>query len=388
MDFLPFQPEIILYMYMASCIAVLIFNMIYIIYDKFSKENDKKANAKLSEEIAIQLHKILLEKDIDSHHIKHMKKTLTRLKKLHIYEVSAISVLKRFPLSCRREYFTQMRTVFVELSKTYRFRDEIQKAYFARLIEMFEVCRNYKEKDVLIDSLIEMTSSTNIYVRENALRALYTVGDPEIILSVWKKMQENNLNHSRKLLADGLLSFVGDKEKLACLLMQNRKKLNINFNLAMMQFIRFSSDRYKADFFDILSNEKENKEVRLEAIRYLRKYPYGLAREELQRYITYRDYIDWEYAAMAASALASYPGEDTVICLKQGLKSNNWHVRKNCAVSLIIDLKTPQIELQDIYNGNDRYAREILLYVTANSKIEKHDFATTKSHNNVEVTYA
>lgn len=53
----------------------------------------------------------------------------------------------------------------------------------------------------------------------------------------------------------------------------------------------------------------------------------------------YHEFLDWEYAAVAAQALASYPGPDTVDCLKEGLKAANWYVRPNCADALIVGLK-------------------------------------------------
>lgn len=51
---------------------------------------------------------------------------------------------------------------------------------------------------------------------------------------------------------------------------------------------------------------------------------------------------------MAASALASYPGEDTVFCLKEGLKAANWYVRLNCAEALIYGLGISRLRLFDV----------------------------------------
>ena len=73
---------------------------------------------------------------------------------------------------------------------------------------------------------------------------------------------------------------------------------------------------------------------------------------------------------MAAQALASYPGPDTVDCLKEGLKAANWYVRLNCADALIVGLKIQKKDLFDVYNGRDRYAREILHYVTEKIEIK------------------
>lgn len=49
MHVLSFKPEVILYIYMASCIAVLIFNVLYIFADKYSGKNWREAACPLSE---------------------------------------------------------------------------------------------------------------------------------------------------------------------------------------------------------------------------------------------------------------------------------------------------------------------------------------------------
>ena len=90
----------------------------------------------------------------------------------------------------------------------------------------------------------------------------------------------------------------------------------------------------------------------------------------LQRFLRYHEFLDWEYAAVAAQALSSYPGPDTVDCLKEGLKASNWYVRLNSADTLIVGLKIQKKDLFDVYNGRDRYAREILNYVTEKIEIK------------------
>ena len=78
--------------------------------------------------------------------------------------------------------------------------------------------------------------------------------------------------------------------------------------LPILQFIRFFSGDFREEFAALLSDPNEDKEIQLEAIRYFRKYPYEPVREILQNYVRYQEYVDWEFAAMAASALSSYPG--------------------------------------------------------------------------------
>ena len=182
-------------------------------------------------------------------------------------------------------------------------------------------------------------------------------------------MEATRVYHNQKLLADGLLKFTGDRTALAWFLWKRREEFDVLLLLPVMQFIRFLTDEFQEEFLKLLHSETADKELRLEAIRYFRKYPYEAAREALKQFVRYQEYIDWEYAAMAAIALSAYPGADTVDCLKGGLGASNWYVRLNCAESLVKGMKLPKWELYDVYNGNDRYAREILDYVAEKSEI-------------------
>lgn len=249
----------------------------------------------------------------------------------------------------------------------------IEQAYFAYLVGILGIDCGRKSFDGLMDFLMEMVISKDVSVRENALRAFYSIGNTEAVLAAWRKLDDNERYHSRKLLADGLLSFCGDKRELAGLLFGHRKEFATALVLPVMQFIRFFTGEFQSAFLTLLDGANEDKEIQLEAIRYFRRYPYEPVREILQNYVRYQEYVDWEFAAMAASALSSYPGEDTVICLKEGLRASNWYVRLNCAEALIAGLGLSKPQLFDIYNGRDRYAREILNYVLEKDEIRQKD---------------
>ena len=69
----------------------------------------------------------------------------------------------------------------------------------------------------------------------------------------------------------------------------------------------------------------------------------------------------WEYQAIASSALKSYPGDVTFRILVKNLSSSNWHIRQNSAISLE-KLGYTYHDLISVFDGNDRYAREIMRY--------------------------
>ena len=111
----------------------------------------------------------------------------------------------------------------------------------------------------------------------------------------------------------------------------------------------------------LLKNEQEDDEVHYACIRYLGKYPSEEAYSLLLDFVEKEQERPWQYAAIAASALAAYPGDETVEILKKKLSSRNWYVRLNASKSLEI-LGLGYADLIDIFDGSDRYAREILLY--------------------------
>ena len=83
----------------------------------------------------------------------------------------------------------------------------------------------------------------------------------------------------------------------------------------------------------------------------------------------------WEYAAIAGTALASYPGERTVEVMKKALTSSNWYIRFNAAKSLE-SFQLTYLELSDVIESNDRYAREIMQYQVDLNNVRKEKEGT------------
>lgn len=373
MHVLSFKPEVVLYVYMASCISVLLFNILFIFTDKHKGKKQAGRSLKYVGEISEQTRRLKEGEEPEETHFRRIGRDLKKVEKLEAFEDSLLEVKKREQEETMAEYLRYMRGVFLKLTDVYRKRDTIEQAYFAYLVGSLGIDRGRKNFDGLMDFLMDMVTSRDVNVRENALRAFYSIGNVEALLAAWRKLDDNEIYHSKKLLADGLLRFSGDRGQLARLLFGHRKEFVVQLVLPILQFIRFFSSEFQAEFLPILSGKNEDKEIQLEAIRYFRKYPYGPAKVILQNYVRYQEYVDWEFAAMAASALSCYPGEDTVLCLKEGLRALNWYVRLNCAEALIYGLGLSKLQLFDIYNGRDRYAREILNYVLEREEIRKKD---------------
>lgn len=384
MHILSFRPELIIYFYMANCLAVLIFNIIYIFADRLKGKRLGTRSLKMADMLREQMARLDAFGDVEQSHLDRLAVSLKKLENMRAFERSVDEILAENGNPEQRElaarYLKCLRPVFLALTDCYERRDEIEQAYFASLIEKFGIDRGHVSFDGIMEFLNRMAVKRDVYVRENALKALYSIGNQEAVLAAWEKMEATRIYHNQKLLADGLLKFTGDRVALAWTLWKRREEFDVLLLLPVMQFIRFLTDDFQEEFLKLLHSQTADKELRLEAIRYFRKYPYEAAREELKRFVWYQEYIDWEYAAMAATALLAYPGADTVDCLKEGLKASNWYVRLNCAESLVKGMKLPKWQLYDVYNGNDRYAREILDYVAERSEIRGQEMELKKEN--------
>ena len=77
--------------------------------------------------------------------------------------------------------------------------------------------------------------------------------------------------------------------------------------------------------------------------------------------VAYADDIYEGFCLVSLTALRNYPGEDTLALLRKNLKSPNWYIRYNAAESLNA-LGVDYGEFVDIFDGKDRFSREILQF--------------------------
>lgn len=372
MHVLSFRPEIVLYIYLVSCVAVLVFNVAYIFVEKFRSRYIYRRSEEMDAKVLNQIQRLRIGEPVETEHYLYLTKKLKSLAGMRAFQMGMEDLHKEMAgeEEILEQYQESLREVFLDILPAYQKRDDVEQAYFAYMISFLGLDTGHDKWDALMDWLEDLAVSDHAYGRENALKALYAMGNEGAILRVWRLMEKKQIWHSRKLLADGLGSFRGDKLHLA----RSLWKLSLDYDpalrLPVMQFIRFGVGQFDEEFFQILKDEKADKEMRLEAVRYFRRYAYEPAKELLMNFINYQEFIDWEYASGAALSLGSYPGPDTVLCLKGGLRSHNWYVRLNCAETLIYEFGFTALQVADVLNGNDRYAREILQAVWNQSQLE------------------
>ena len=183
MHILSIKPEVILYVYMASCVAVLVFNVLYIFIDKYRGRRLEHQSLEMVDEITGQIQQMEAGVDVREEYFTGLIRRLKKLEKLRAFELSMEEIRRQMPAGRTEKYLEQMRRVFLELVPVYEKRDEIEQAYFASLVEKFGIDKGHTAYDGLMDFMIRMVVHKGVFVRENALRALYMIGNKEAVLA-------------------------------------------------------------------------------------------------------------------------------------------------------------------------------------------------------------
>ena len=184
---------------------------------------------------------------------------------------------------------------------------------------------------------------------------------PDIVARALKIIDTNLSYHHPKLISDGLMLYKGDRVELKNTLFTHFNDYSVHMRVNILNYFRFAGIKCDSEMLETLKNEKEHNEIRFSAIRYFEKFPSDDAQPIILNLAENLENRIWEYQAIATSALKSYPGDATFRILVKNLSSSNWHIRQNSAISCEKLGYTYQ-DLINVFDGNDRYAREIIRY--------------------------
>ena len=136
---------------------------------------------------------------------------------------------------------------------------------------------------------------------------------------------------------------------------------SLQMQVNLLNYMRFCDGTRCEEILKILTDPSTFDEVRFCCIRYFGKYHYDPAYEILADYADSADRCRIEYAVVALMALRNYPSERTLEILHRYIRHPNWFVRYNATESMEL-LGVEYQDLIDIFDGADRYAREMLQY--------------------------
>ena len=351
--------EVMLYVYLFVCGAMIAFNIVTAALFRRDERRTERVSRDLRREVLRQVQAAEAGIPVDESHKRFLSRRLRRVGNMIAFDKMLETEYAEHPQEIQR-YLHSLDGVFVSLMDCYTRQTRIEAAYFPYIIKKYRVIAN-RSFPGLEGALLELLHEPDIYCRENAMQALYTTGDTGCVMRALGIIDRSGLFYHRKLLCDGLLNFSGSSHLLGRKMVESFSDFSLEMQMALLDYLRFSGDEYREFALSLLDNDEWDDEIRYSAIRYLGKYPYAKAYAPLCELAAEGAEQRWEYAAIASTALAAYPGNEAVDTLKRNLYSRNWYVRLNSAVSLK-NLGMTYSELGDIIDGNDRYASEIITY--------------------------
>ena len=349
------KAEILIYAYLAVCAAMIGFNVVcmFIFHVK-----DKRLDRYSTRFIKI-VHQVIEDQTVTEEHCKYLSKKLKKINNLMAFDKTLEELFPQNPKQTK-DYIRQLSSVFTYLTLEYKRKSEIQAAYFPYIIHKYKVFQG-QPISIVMDTMLELVHSPSLYVRENALQAIYSIGSVECTMNALWILNESTYYHHPKMITDGLLNFSGDTKQLAERLWDNFDRFSNRMQRVIVDYFRFSSPDHQERILELLTSHGVDDEVAYSCIRYLGKYAYPPAYPILTGIVERYQHNQWIYTAITASALASYPGDRTVAVLKELLHSPNWHVRFNASQSLM-SLGLYYTDMIDVFEGRDRYASEIMRY--------------------------
>lgn len=351
--------ETLIYAYLAICTSMIVFNCACVFVFRRREKELQRHSSRLEETVMEQMQRIRAGKAVEERHRKFLRKKLVSAGGLMAFDETLERLLEQAPEDVWA-YIWEIRPVFTYLSVENRYHSTMKRTYFAYVLRKYRIIEG-KPVPMLLDMMMKLLQEPSLYCRENALQAIYSSGDCGCVLRALHAVDESRRFHHAKLLTDGLLTFGGDRQQLTRALWSAFDTFSVSMQVVILDYIRFSGGDLREELLQLLADSRQDDELRFSCIRYFGKYPCEQAFPLLIGFVDRPRERRWEYAAIAATALAAYPGERTVEVLKRALSSSNWYVRFNAAKSLE-GFHLTYLELSDVMESNDRYAREILQY--------------------------
>ncbi|MEG2119987.1 MAG: hypothetical protein RRY53_06480, partial [Pseudoflavonifractor sp.] len=236
--------------------------------------------------------------------------------------------------SALKDWLLVNRSLFLKISPAYlKGRNPLKKAFFAYLVWQYNLCGDH-ENDAFARFMQELCREPSLYCRENALCALYVSGSVTHVLRAYLLLSRWGIEHSPRLVTDGLMLFSGDHAALADELWTHWQEFPAAYQTAFVNYLRMTSPLFCERFFPLLESPDTDSDVKLAVIRYFRRYHYPPAAPILQELVRHEVGNNWEFSAIAALALENYPGFQSLRSLLAACHSTQWHVRDNASDSL------------------------------------------------------
>lgn len=365
--------DTLMFFYMGVCAAMILFNCAVLFVNIIRKKRINRNDMRLKPKIAAQLGRLERGEELEEGHLAQMDKIFKKVAHLRSFEDSMDDLRKEKPELCRT-YLRALRPCFVNGASVYFKRDMMEATYYTWLIRKYEAAEE-EDRDFWTKEMMKLLQVPNVYCRENVLHILYHMGNAADVVSALLLLDERHVFHHSKLIHDGMLEFKGNQEDLLKEIWGVYDRFSVAMQVTLISYMRLASAECCEQVFEVMMRPRQDDEVFFACMRYFGKFYYAPVYPVLLDALTRKDDQRWEKAAIAATVLRNYPSARTIEVLTQALHSANWYVRNNAAGTLE-SLGMTYADMVEVFEGNDRYAREILQYWMDYRSVKEGDVNT------------
>lgn len=234
--------QILIYVYLGICAGMILFNIATALLSQRREHRSFLDGIRLELTVSQELDRLAETGAVSERHLRFMERRLRRVNGMAAFDAALECLCVRRP-ELTRSYLTALNGVMIALAEDYCRRDEIEAAYFPYIIRKYRLLDG-QENEALKTMLLDLLHESSIYCRENAMQALYTAGDPAVLVRALRIIDASSLYYHSKLLSDGLLNYTGDTRELADALWEAFDAFQPWMQVTLLNYFRFSSGAY------------------------------------------------------------------------------------------------------------------------------------------------
>lgn len=342
--------------YLLISVMMIAFNFCFLFYEKTRAKRFAVKTERMAQMLGDEI-----ERNADfptEEHKRLLERKMRTLAGMESFD-QTMDHLQQLNADKSDRYLQGIASVFEHLTYHFARKSDLRRAYFAYIVKRWYRARALG--GTVEQALLRYVREGSFYARQNSLDALSQVGSAHALAEAISLIEQSDDFHSPKLITEAALAFAGDADALEAEVRKRFAGLRPPTKAAVVNYLRMAGRGDRALLQGVLLDEREDLEVRLACIRYFARNFWEPAEEALLRFAAEDDPALWEYAAVAATALATYPSMRALNVLKGCLSSPSWFVRHNAAKSLY-DWGLSLGDLDDVVQSPDAFARDMLRY--------------------------
>lgn len=341
---------IIIQLYIVICIALLAFDIVFLLVKNRKTQVLYPKNTKFEKEIRQEIRFYENNGAFSEGFLDELPRKLEKVSNL----ITLISVIRDDEKM--KKIFS--RYIF-SLVDEYAKRSQSERAYYAYVVSLLD----YEQASSLVTftgKFMDFLDSNSIYTFSNAMNALYHFGQTNLVLQGLDKVDARGEFYHKKLLIDGLLNGNMNFQEFNPLVEQRFLTYGPYLQASLLDFFRMNHYDVKELCMELILDHSTEEEVYYTAMRYFGKYPCPESEQYFLAVLKDPE-TQWVPQMLAIQGLSHADDPETRNVIRSLITSRDWYVRVNAAEYLYSHNLSHQ-EIYQILSQRDQYADEILLY--------------------------